>query len=75
MQEIVKLLKQIDLNSNIFYNKIIENKSSLIIKKAKEKASTTIEIKELVVIYDLIYLYKDLKIKVLENGDILIKRI
>ncbi|MFV0563522.1 hypothetical protein [Malaciobacter mytili] len=75
MKEVIKLLRKLDLKSNIFYNKIIENKNSVMIKKSCEKKITALEIKELVSIYDLIYTYKDLKIKVAENGDILIKKI
>lgn len=75
MKEIVKLLKKVDLNSNTIYNKIIENKNSIIIKKEIDKKETTKKIKELVNIYDFIYQYKNIKIKILENEDILIKKI
>lgn len=45
MKEVIKLLGKLDLKSNIFYNKIIENKNSVMIKKSCEKKLRHLKLK------------------------------
>ncbi len=75
MKEIIELLKKIDLNSNIFYKKIIENENSIIIKKESDKNMSTIEIKELIIIYQLLNTCKNFEVEIIANGDIIIEKI
>ncbi len=75
MNNILELLKSIDIQSNIVYNKIIKNSHSLLIVKSSFSNSTVREIKELVTIHELFYPHKNIKIDVLGNGDILIQKV
>ncbi|MDD2640772.1 MAG: hypothetical protein PHS65_07245 [Arcobacteraceae bacterium] len=74
MNNILELLKSVDIQLNIVYNKIIKNTHSILIVKSSFSNSTVREIKELVTIYEQFYSHKNIKIDVLANGDILIQK-
>lgn len=75
MNNILEVLKSIDIQSNIVYNRMIKSSNSILIVKSSFSNSTVREIKELVHIYDLFYPHKNISIEVLGNGDILIQKI
>jgi len=57
---IIKLLKDIKIESNIFYNKYIEKNNSILIKKSDIQSASVIKIRELVEIYEKFYKNEDL---------------
>jgi hypothetical protein len=72
---IIKLLKDIKIESNIFYNKYIEKNNSILIKKSDIQSASVIKIRELVEIYEKFYKNEDLTIEVIDNEDILITKL
>ncbi|WP_404319196.1 hypothetical protein [Malaciobacter canalis] len=72
---IIRLLKDIKIESNIFYNKYIEKNNSILIKKADIQSASVIKIRELVEIYEKFYKNENLTIEVIDNEDILITKL
>ncbi len=74
MHDLFLVLKK-QLSSNIIYKTYFINKNFILIKKINSISSSTIEIEELITLYEIVEKFHDFKFLVLVNGNIYIKKI
>ncbi len=74
MHDLFLVLKK-QLLSNIIYKTYFINKNFILIKKINSISSSTIEIEELITLYEIVEKFHDFKFLVLVNGNIYIKKI
>ncbi len=74
MHDLFIVLKK-QLSSNIIYKTYFINKNFILIKKINSISSSTIEIEELITLYEIVEKFHDFKFLVLVNGNIYIKKI
>jgi len=75
MKQLLSEIEEINLHKFMCYTDFDYDENSITIKKSNESYSSFIETKELLRIYKQFTKRKDLNVKVLENGDIFIKKI
>jgi len=75
VKKLLSILAQQKIPLNICYRNYEVRKELLIIKKSPESYASTIEVRELVNLYEVFESEEDVSVVLLKNGDICIQRI
>lgn len=75
MKRLLLLLEDQDIPLNLCYKNYEVCDDTLLIKKSNESYSSSIETRELVTLYEVFEKENNIKINILENGDICVKKV
>lgn len=75
MKRLLLLLEDQNIPLNLCYKNYEVSDDTLLIKKSNESYSSSIETRELVTLYEVFEKENNIKINILENGDICVKKV